>query len=683
MIKIFSSGIEKIEHLSSFLEEEMSCYGSPDVEAVIGWGHKPTAHRARAFAKNKKLPYIALEDGFLRSLDLGVNGASPIGLTVDSVGVYYDATEPSQIEIWLNSADEWMNDVFFKRAQEAIHLLIEYDLSKYNASASLKKGEFRKQWDIPDTQRCVLVIDQTVGDASVELGLASASSFDRMLKDAVHENPQSKIFIKTHPDVLVGKKEGFLTGQSLPKNVTIIDQAWASLSFLKEFDRVYTVTSQMGFEALMLGKEVFVYGCPFYAGWGLTYDRGEIPSRRGKKHSLETLFAAAYIRLSRYVSPVTGMPLQLEEAIDFLNTQRQCNERNRGLHIAMGFRRWKHEHVQAFMSSTDGKVEFVQEEDLALNRASDRGGDIVVWSSRCCSNFLEKAKEKGIKVWRMEDGFLRSTGLGSDFNTPYSLVLDSCGIYYDPRQASELEKLLLEITDRKDFARLVQRAEKLRDFLIKNKLSKYNLVLEDIQWNQKVEGKKIILIPGQVDGDASVINGGGKIQSNFDLIRAVRKNNPNAYIIYKPHPDVQAKNRPGNLSQEALGAYVDYVAEKGSLDSWLRVIDELHTLTSLSGFEALIRGITVYTYGKPFYAGWGLTRDFESFPTRKKNLTIAALIAGTLVLYPRYWDWRSHQFCRPEDVCELFIRGDLVKPKLWVRFCRLFRNIKKLWCSYA
>ena len=683
MIKIFSPGIKKIKHLSSFLNEEMSRYCSPNVEAVIGWGHKPTAHRARVFAKENNLPYIALEDGFLRSLNLGVNGSSPIGLTVDTVGAYYDATGPSQIELWLNSADEWMTPKLFKRAHEAIRLLIEYDLSKYNVSASLKKGEFRKQWGVSDTQRCVLLVDQTVGDASVELGLASHDSFYRMLQDAINENPEAKIFVKVHPDVLAGKKEGFLTKQSLPENVTVIDQAWASLSFLSEFDRIYTVTSQMGFEALMLKKEVLVYGCPFYAGWGLTEDRGAVTFRRGKKHSLETLFAAAYIRLSRYVSPVTGESLQLEEAIDFLNTQRQCNERNRGLHIAMGFRRWKREHVRAFMASTNGKVEFVQNEDLALRHAIDHGGDLVVWSSRCHSNFLEKTKKRGVKVWRMEDGFLRSAGLGSDFNTPYSLVLDCSGIYYDPSQPSELEHLLLGITDRKDFDRLVQRAEWLRDFLIKNRLSKYNLELENIQWNQKVEGRKVILIPGQVEGDASVVNGGGKIQSNLDLVRAVRKDNPNAYIIYKPHPDVQAKNRPGSLNKETLRAYVDYVAEKGSLDSWLRVIDELHTLTSLSGFEALIRGVAVYTYGKPFYAGWGLTHDFESFPTRKKKLTIAALVAGALILYPRYWDWRSHQFCRPEDVCELFVRGELVEPRLWVKFCRLFRDIKKRWCSYV
>ena len=43
---------------------------------------------------------------------------------------------------------------------------------------------------------------------------------------------------------------------------------------------------------------------------------------------------------------------------------------------------------------------------------------------------------------RMEDGFIRSVGLGSDFNWPYFLAVDRKGIYYDPSRPSELEDIL-------------------------------------------------------------------------------------------------------------------------------------------------------------------------------------------------------------------------------------------------
>ena len=43
---------------------------------------------------------------------------------------------------------------------------------------------------------------------------------------------------------------------------------------------------------------------------------------------------------------------------------------------------------------------------------------------------------------RVEDGFLRSRGLGADLIPPLSLVLDDMGIYYDPNSPSRLETLI-------------------------------------------------------------------------------------------------------------------------------------------------------------------------------------------------------------------------------------------------
>jgi capsular polysaccharide export protein len=42
-----------------------------------------------------------------------------------------------------------------------------------------------------------------------------------------------------------------------------------------------------------------------------------------------------------------------------------------------------------------------------------------------------QADAQRIPLWRMEDGFIRSSGLGSDLLAPLSLVLDKTGIYYD------------------------------------------------------------------------------------------------------------------------------------------------------------------------------------------------------------------------------------------------------------
>lgn len=58
---------------------------------ALGWSHKSTVYKARRGVVKHNLPYIALEDGFLRSLDLGFKGAQPLSLVMDHTGIYYDA----------------------------------------------------------------------------------------------------------------------------------------------------------------------------------------------------------------------------------------------------------------------------------------------------------------------------------------------------------------------------------------------------------------------------------------------------------------------------------------------------------------------------------------------------------------------------------------------------------------
>ena len=84
MIHIFSSGINNIPLLHVFLQDEIQKHGqiqmhrfgkTPSVvnsnDLVVGWGHKKTSTKARAFASQHALPYLAVEDGFLRSIGLG------------------------------------------------------------------------------------------------------------------------------------------------------------------------------------------------------------------------------------------------------------------------------------------------------------------------------------------------------------------------------------------------------------------------------------------------------------------------------------------------------------------------------------------------------------------------------------------------------------------------------------
>lgn len=283
------------------------------LDYVAGWGRKKTALIAKVYADFFKLPYLSLEDGFLRSCSLGVEGAAPHSIIVDDLGIYFDATRPSRLEHLI--LDDSLCDTLFQRAENGIQLLHQYRLSKYNHAPEkdLKKDEGRP---------VVLVVDQTYGDASVKLGMASPLDFTRMLETAAQQNSGADIWVKVHPDVLAGKKKSYLLSAVRSFNCRIIAEDISPWSLFDQVDKVYAVTSQLGFEALIAGKEVHCFGMPFYAGWGLTHDQQKIP-RRGVKRNLQQLFAAAYLLYPRYINPTTGLRCDFEDTIINLALERE------------------------------------------------------------------------------------------------------------------------------------------------------------------------------------------------------------------------------------------------------------------------------------------------------------------------------------------------------------------------
>ena len=658
-----SKGIGSITALAEFLREFDDVTRirpfSPPPSAVIGWGLKPTSRRARRYAQRHHLPYVALEDGFLRSLGLGVAGYQPHSMIVDYSGIYYDASRPSDLEQWLSANEFSAEEVL--RAEHCMALLRRYRLSKYNHAPDRP---------LAVNDATVLVVDQTAGDASIEYGNASAASFSDMLDQALARHPHGKILVKIHPDVIAGKKRGHLTSALHHPRCQVLSEDINPWALFDQVDDVYVVTSQLGFEALMAGKRVHCFGLPFYAGWGLTQDRLHCP-RRQRSRTLAEVFAAAYLRYCRYVNPYTRQPSTLEETIHLIADQKRQQERLRGTWLACGFSSWKRRFIGDFL----GPAAHVRYQKALPQHAVD-SQRLLVWSSRIDDAFKTRHRELLPHLWRMEDGFIRSVGLGVDLTQPLSLVVDQSGIYYDPSQPSELETLLNESAFSDD---LLARAAELRQRLVALKLSKYNVpgasdvVLPDNQ--------TIILVPGQVESDASIATGSPDISTNSALLKVVREAEPNAFIIYKAHPDVMSGARVGKLDTDAKRLY-DLDASHIDITALLERVDAVHTMSSLTGFEALLRHRRVTTYGLPFYAGWGLTHDAMHCPRRNRTLTLDALVAGTLLLYPSYVDPASGQLCNAETVVSLLERAKLQqssaqKPHLtWKqRLYRCYRNL--------
>lgn len=263
-----------------------------------GWGRKRSGLEAIELAKKLDTSYKLLEDGFIRSYGLGVEGSPSFSLIEDDLGIYYDAIAPSKLEEILNSYDFTANEVLMEDAQRAIELIKKYCISKYN-NASLEISNL-----VEDNDSRVLIIAQTEGDASLEYGMLDQFTTGDMITAAIEENPEAVIYLKIHPDVISGKKKSDINILNLDARVHVITENVNPISLLKYFDKVYTKTSQMGFEALLVGCDCVCFGMPFYAGWGITIDKS-ICDRRNRKLSVEEVFAGAYILYTQYFNPYT------------------------------------------------------------------------------------------------------------------------------------------------------------------------------------------------------------------------------------------------------------------------------------------------------------------------------------------------------------------------------------------
>ncbi|WP_227429465.1 capsular polysaccharide biosynthesis protein [Psychrobacter sp. I-STPA6b] len=729
-----------------------------------GWGIKKSYQRASRTADKLGISAVSVEDGFLRSLDSGIQSRFGCSVVVDDVGIYFDVRHPSTLEHHImHRLDVWSNDMQ-QRAEQCIQKIICNHLSKYNPPVPVN-CPIIEAIAIQRTENVenVLVIDQVANDASVLGAGANKQQFIHMLLKACHNHPNAKIYIKAHP----AAKTGYLNQPKLLKllkkkilkkyrqRIEVITANVNPIALLKQMTHVYTVSSHMGFEALMLGIKVYCFGVAWYTGWGLTEDKyapkkllKQVQKRRiqlfkasdslqvktpisqpsssrlihsslrqllsvplwSQKHddlslqplvavSIEQLFYAAYIDYSRYVDPATGTSCEIEQSIQWLISNREKAKQLADSLTIYEFSRWKLPFVRDFLTPAVKTLKVKPKPRLKnllhpKHFNVDYDNDLLVWGlakkrqleTRCA----KKNKGRG-HIWCMEDGFIRSNGLGATLLEPLSVVLDKQGIYYDATQPSDLETLLLTCPALSDDE--LKRVEKLHQKLLSQRVSKYNvgdknsLLLAHLS---KQEQQEVILIVGQVEDDLSVQNCGSMVRTNAELIKRVRAENPQAYLIYKPHPDVEAGLRVGKVAKSLL-SLVNEVAYQTAIHDCLEVVDSVYTISSQAGFEALLRHKKVVCYGLPFYAGWGLTvdKDYKQSPKaeflarrqRQVPLTLAQMIYCTLVCYPLYRLPDGYGLAQVEQVIDYLYNQSAqpFAPSKKRQLIRTFMQVRKHW----
>lgn len=642
----YSSSGKLIENTKKFYKiKRFFKFTLPSKNAIFyGWGRKPSGQQAVELASKFKGKFKLLEDGFIRSVGLGVEGAKLLSVVEDDFGIYYDATQPSQLEHIL-STSEFSTKIIYE-ARWCIDFIISNHICKYNNAPDITTVQVQK-YELQNNSN-ILIIAQTHGDASLEYGLANQFSTLDMINAAINENPNSNILLKIHPDVLSSKKKSDIDITNLPSQIKIISENINPISLLKHITKVYTKTSAMGFEALMCGCECVCFGVPFYAGWGLSDDRVQAPSRRNRTLSIEELFAGAYLLYAKYIDPYSGVPTTLKRVLPQINTLKniKLNECKKTKFL-FGFSIWKRKFMFPFLGKNLNFISTFSKNPLqqALNLGLNKDSAIYIWGKKEYLQVQKWCDENGVQIIRVEDGFIRSIGLGSDLTRPYSLVFDDAGIYFDTTMPSRLENIL---NYHKFSPYEIESAKKLREILVNSKISKYN---DDKDVIITHKNSKIALVVGQVEDDASVRIGADGMK-NIELLRLARQNSPHAHIIYKPHPDVVSGNRIGAVKTTEALKYCDEVLEGVSMPTLLDIADEIHTMTSTSGLEAILRKKRVICYGRPFWAGWGLSDDKKPQPRRYRSLSSDELIAGAYLLYPRYIHPLNLEAC---EACDLVV----------------------------
>ncbi len=659
---------------------------------VFVWASGANTAALKFVEKNKfKCAYI--DEGFVGTHDFEGNSLPPFSLLLDSKAPCFDARKPTDLENLINGYDFSADSSLLEKSAKLMTVLLEKECSKYNVQRQI--DDVQVVYGPKENYR-VLVIGQPANARSVLYGSERPYTNSDIVAIAASENPDAQIIYKPHPLELINRTEKAVSDIEHP--CLVIDKLIPISQALETVDHVYTVSSLAGFEALMRGIKVTALGCPFYAGWGLTDDR-QPNERRQRRLSLHELFAAAYLLYPKYYDAENVettpelffekvseqheyvMPIGFEKDPESAKT---TEDEAPGLEsgsvesvaemddirtntFVIGAPQWREHFVSWF---PERKVAFIPR-SITLEKftrkfgriAADPQAEIFIWAEPNVE-VIQFIAENNFKCTYVQEGFFHSVGPRVGGIPPYSLTMDSCAPYSDSTGSSDLECLLNSY----DFAgdpELMVRADKLMSSLLFAGLSKYNHVarVDDIQ---RIYGRKEhrrILVLGQIEDESTIMPGA---TTNSDLLMLAATENPDAQIIYKPHPNMMSKKRTQSLVKPDVQPPCLFLEQDIPISQALETIDHVYTVSSLAGFEALLRGIKVTTLGCPFYSGWGLTDDRQLNSRRNRTLTTGEIFAAAYVLYPRYYDPETKHEIPPEVAFEL-LRDKweiLFKPKL-------------------
>ena len=622
---------------------------------------------------------ITIDPGFVFG---DLDAATPDGLSilVATRAPHYDSSRVSDLEHILSTYDFDADQGLMTRARALMPRLVTSGFGRFQYQ--FRAGAPSSVLPEKNGKR-VLVI----GHNPAEQGtiLSNPRDYDNLdlIRLARREHPKAEIVFRPHPSGGKARTDMVAAVKAADPAVVIQDQKVPLADILASADHVVTLASLGGFEAALRGIPVTTFGTPFYAGWGITDDRAA-PERRTRRLTLDQVFAGAYLLYPTYfdplykdettlesilalaeTAPVTRSPQELvtvnlaKSDFRLVSDQIPSGPDSKNIYL-FGFNDHKAPFIAKLFPNDNIWFPKLKAAEVLAKQISTfifpeklREKDIfLIWGRKEPVGTREFCTSADIQLHHMEDGFIRSVDLGGMGSVPLSYAYDTRGIYFDPNTPSDLEEIILTHDFEVDKP-LMKRAQRVLETIKSRGVSKYNLNAEADLNAIFADTRRKILVIGQVEDDASIQYGCATPMNNNDLVRAAAIENPDALIIYKPHPDVLMQLRAELSDPEEVASFATILRVPFRITDILDHVDEVYTITSLAGFEAAMRGKKVTTFGCPFYSGWGFTNDRQHNPRRTRKVTVEQVFAAAYLLYPKYIDPFSLQQIDAEKALDL------------------------------
>jgi len=606
---IFSRNSLAIPHLEALLGVSTIAafprrHETEGLAFVVGWGDKASARLPRAFAAATGVPFVAAEDGFLRSVGSHRVKPPPLSLVLDDEGIYYRAATPSRLERLIRAAPGFPAA---RRAEAAAALarVRGEKLTKYNTLGPAAGGH--------DEPIRLLLVDQVFGDQSIGGGLASAATFEAMAAAALAAVPAADIAVKVHPDVLAGRARGYLLDIARRHGLALIADQGNPFDLLARVGAVYTVSSQLGFEALLAGRPVTCFGVPFYAGWGATTDVPAGPeaaaalARRGEPRDLQDLFAAAYVAYPRYADPIRNEPISIGAAIDrIVDWRERLAARSRLVAVTLAPPLALDDRLleAAFGGGGAGVI-----------RAAAGGAGIPAGAEVVTARPARLREDRLARAWGFDGGLMRKTGEAA--------LADILGATPTPAERAEARRLIAALA-----------ATAFERTLVVSAAGGDAVSADD----RHVAAAVLAAEPSPDDET---------------VIAAARAAHPAATVLA-----LREAPRPrGPTPIDRLKAIA--TARRGPLapppaSPLAAVRDHLvgvHVVDSALALDALALGLPVTVHGWPLFAGWGFTTEPAATP-RGTRLSFEAFVALAFVRGTEWTDPASGLPALPSEIVE-------------------------------